>query len=117
VTTSILSYLRYRRETALAEAAPPEECIAQAEQAGNGFDSDLCSFNPACKRGLRLTTLGRYAVEHAFECGMRQSEVAQLFQISLTRAHELHRDWLALRTSPSRGGNGRAESGQGVSSR
>jgi hypothetical protein len=97
MTNSLLRYLRFRREVILAEAALLEEYIAHAERAANGPDENLLAFNPAWKRGARLTALGRYALEEAFERGMRQSEVARLFQISMTRTHGLHQKWLAAR--------------------
>src|SRR5688572_15505197 len=89
----LLNYLRMRRELSLAEAQMLEEQIKLVEQMIDLSDPLPTAFNPNWKSGARLTTLGRRALETAFERGMRQSEAARLFRISLTRAHVLHREW------------------------
>lgn len=90
-----------------ADISPEEErertrlirlCVLIAGDYGDEVDClDLpTTFNPNWKTGARLTTLGRQTLETAFKRGMRQSEAARLFRISLTRAHVLHREWRGL---------------------
>jgi hypothetical protein len=88
-------YLHIRRELAVTEAMLLEEYIIPSTRMASNSGIDLSKFNPDWKRGTRLTTLGRKAVIHAFESGMRQSEVARLFRLSMTRTHKLHGEWYA----------------------
>lgn len=100
---SLLNYLRSRREQSLAEAALLEQQIKLVEQAITLSEPLPTAFNPRWKEGARLTTLGRRALESAFDRGMRQAEVARLFRISMTRAHSLHREWRARVSVPEPG--------------
>lgn len=87
----LLTFLKARRAAVEAETAALDDLIEDAEAS---FDPNELptKFNPDWKDGSRLTTIGRRALEACFRKGMRQTEAARLFRISITRAHVLHRE-------------------------
>ncbi|MDQ0325882.1 hypothetical protein J2R99_001731 [Rhodopseudomonas julia] len=88
-----IRYLQAQRDYCLAAAAALDEVIAKLRPGEQAHPVDLSAFNPAWKKGDRLTRLGKTAVYAAFDRGMKQIEVARLFQISTPSAHRIHTIW------------------------
>lgn len=86
-------FLKAKREILLAAAALIDEEIRNLERGKPEACVDLTLFRPEWKEGDRLTAVGREAAYAAFDRGMRQVEVARLFQISTPSAHRIQKIW------------------------
>jgi hypothetical protein len=89
-----LARLIAERDYYAAMAAELTEEIEADRAAQAAIQINLTQFNPAWKKGKRLTKpVGQDAILAAYDRDMRQVDVSELFRISESAANHWHQRW------------------------